>query len=139
MGDGTVPGWLFAAATAGGKEPPAAADSAAGIIGAAGCGGTVTDALIERATRMRRSPFSTSISLRSVSARRPASSRTSSGSKGEFLAILEPSWRLSGCRFPLAQDGQDGIEPERVAHRPESADRAGADRGDHGFVPESLA
>src|SRR5215207_9472232 len=142
MGDGTVPGWLFAAASGAGTALPAAEDRVAGIIGgpdAAAAMGTITDALIERATRMRRSPFSTSISLRSVAARRLASSRTSSGSKGEFLAILELSWRLSGRRFPLAQDGDHGIEPERVAHRPEPADHAGADRGDHGFVPEGLA
>ena len=47
----------------------------------------VTAAVTVRATRMRRSPFSTSISLRSVLAIRFASSRTRSGSKGLSLAM----------------------------------------------------
>src|SRR5918995_2341909 len=96
MGEVTAPGCGPTFGTL--SSAPEGIGGGAGIgIGAwAGAIGTVTEAVRVRATRMRRSPFSTSISVRSVSARRVASSRTRSGSKGLALAIAENLCRRSG-------------------------------------------
>ncbi len=111
IGEGTAPGWsrrppwpaaLSLDATGAGTAAGSAADGVGASAGAAT--GTVTLAVIMRATRMRRSPFSTSISVRSVSAISVASSRTSSGSKG--LAL--------GMRRSLAIKGQGFRNPTAV-------------------------
>ena len=111
IGEVIAPGWLADGRPAGALSLDAtgagtAAGWAAECVGAsAGAAtGTVTLAVIVRATRMRRSPFSTSISVRSVSAISFASSRTSSGSKG--LAL--------GMRRSLAIKGQGFRNPTAV-------------------------
>ncbi len=68
--------------------------------------GTVTAAVMLRATRMRKSPFSTSISVRSASARRFASSRTRFGSNG----LASPGWRSFFIRVGPARGGRAGRE-----------------------------
>src|SRR5687767_6728138 len=89
MGEVMAPGGGPAGALAGEtREPGGGAGTGAGAPAADEATGTVMVAVMVRATRMRRSPFSTSISVRSVSARRVASSRTRSGSKGLALAIV---------------------------------------------------
>src|SRR3982751_5009686 len=97
IGDGITPGWLAGAVSAGAAGTTAATGRTAGAAGAGAATGTGTVAVSERATRMRRSPFSTSISVRSVSASRVASSRTSSGSKGLALA-MHRSLAIGGFR-----------------------------------------
>src|SRR5919202_2148838 len=101
--------------------------------------GTVTEAVIVRATRMRRSPFSTSISVRSVSARRVASSRTRSGSKGLAFGIDGDLCRKSVLRLcAIEQNGHQRIKAEHIAHEAEAADHPDADRGEQGAMAELL-
>src|SRR4051812_13181313 len=135
MGESTAPGWgapVFAAASA-----VAAAGGGAmtgeGARAAGAATGTVTAAVTMRATRMRRSPFSTSISLRSVSAIKFASSRTRSGSKGLSLAmglpLLPEELMLGGLRLtgPLDHHLVNRFQAEQVAHGPEATDHADGD------------
>src|SRR5687767_12491877 len=83
---------------------------------------------------MRRSPFSTSISLRSVSAIRFASSRTRSGSKGFSLAMglasaFSEELVLGGFHWagPFGHHPVNRIQAEQVAHGPETTDHADGD------------
>src|SRR5215207_3354404 len=142
MGEGTVPGWFAAGATAS-RAGPAVPIAGRALLPEAGAGagattGTVTAPARLRATRMRRSPFSTSISDKPVSAISFASSRTRSVSKGMSLAI--PSLAVSMLRFrAFAQDGRHGVQSEMIAHDAEAADHADADRRQHRMMTEGLA
>src|SRR5215218_2327354 len=131
MGEVIAPGWLAGGCPPGAASPAPggrAAGSAAGMAGAGAATGTVTVAVTVRATRMRRSPFSTSISVRSVSAMSVASSRTSSGSKGlalgmrRSLAIEGQDWtrRRSGGAFGgAANDGCPGVLSQKLGREKE--------------------